>query len=216
MAGSSQRSSVNTNLQTSLSRAELNAKKREMIDLDMMDAQEAKANASGHTIIKKKLHNRAAFVQIIRENYEYLQEIKYLTRAEKAFLLDLTILAELHTNAIADTKTGQFCSVSYIARTLDRDLSGTSDLVNALIQKCVLFEFADIYEIKEHGRNVTERPLFFNPEIICCGDRNKINPTLAKLVIQFDRLERSKILLPWKLSLEPHASFGKLVKRKRK
>ena len=203
-------------LRKRLRQAELRAKAREEINLELVDLQERKANERGFTIVKRRTVNRAEFVQIIRENYEYLQKIDYLTRAEKAFLLDLTIMAELYTNAIADPKTGQFCSVSHIARTLGRDLSGTSDLVNQLLQKSIIYEFVDAYEIKEHGRNVTERPLFFNPEVVCCGDRNKINPTLTKLVMNYDRLEKNRIFLPWKLTLEQNAKYGKLVKRKRK
>lgn len=201
-------------LKNRLQLAELKARAREEINLDVVDREEKKANEKGFTIIKKRTVNRAEFVQFIRDNYEYLQKINYLTRAEKAFLLDLTILAELFTNAIADPKTGQFCSVSQIARTLERDLSGTSDLINQLLEKNIIYEFADAQEIKEYGRNVTFRPLFFNPEIVCCGDRNRINPVLAKLVMQYDRLERRKIHLPWKLTLEPNAKYGKLKKRK--
>lgn len=202
-------------LRNRLQLAELKAKAREEINLGAVEYEERKANEQGFTIIKKRTVNRAEFVQFIRENYEYLQKINYLTRAEKAFLLDLTIMAELYTNAIADSKTGQFCSVSQIARTLERDLSGTSDLINQLLEKSILYEFADAQEIKEYGRNVTFRPLFFNPEIVCCGDRNRINPVLTKLVMQYDRLERKKILLPWKLTLEPNAKYGMLKKRQR-
>lgn len=216
--GSSSRTSPKKGyqLQLAMNQAELHARKRDEIDLEYMELQERKANEQGFTVIKKRTYNRAQFIQIIYENYDYLRTEKYLTRAEKAFILDLTVLTELYTNAIADKKTGHFYSISQIARKLERDLSGTSDLINQLIQKCIIYEFVDAFEIKEFGRNVTERPLFFNPEIVCCSDRNRINPTLTKLAIRFDRLERNKVFLPWKLMLEPNAKYGKLEERRKR
>ncbi|OZU89024.1 hypothetical protein CIL03_08380 [Virgibacillus indicus] len=82
------------------------------------------------------------------------------------------------------------------------------------MKKGMLFEFADIQEIKEFKRNVTQRPLFMNPEIIYAGDRNRINATLARLVMEFDKLERQKVYLEWKLWLKNGSEFGKLYRRK--
>ena len=54
-----------------------------------------------------------------------------------------------------------------------------------------------------------------NPEIIYAGDRNRINATLSKLVIEFDKLERKKVLLMWKLWIKNGEEFGRLYHQKK-
>lgn len=209
----------------SLQQAEQRANKRDLdrnIDLTVVAQEEQKANANGYTIVKKKKTSKVAFAQIIQPNLAYLTSKSYLTNAEMAFLLSLTNFVELHSNAIVQKRfvgdryesNGQFCTVSYIAEALGKNLSNTSKLINELINKSIIFEFVDAYEIKMYGRVVSERPLFFNPEIVYAGDRDKINATLAKLVMQYNRLEKNKMYLPYKLLIQPNQEYGKIVTRK--
>lgn len=213
-------------MRKALVQANTNARFRDLqleVNLDAIEREEKKANEQGYTIVKKRDKNKAGFVQIIQENYLYLLYKGYLTGAEMAFLSALSVYAELHTNAIVQKQwnsdgyfisTGQFCTVSYLAKELKRNKSNTSKLINSLLSKGVLYEFINAHELKEYGRVVSERPLFLNPEIVYCGDRNRINATLCRLVINADPFEKKKIKLPWKIWLKPEDETGKLYRRK--
>lgn len=54
-----------------------------------------------------------------------------------------------------------------------------------------------------------------NPEIVYRGNRNQVNATLARLVTEFDLLEKKRVLLDWKLWLKPGEKYGRLYRRKR-
>jgi hypothetical protein len=105
-------------------------------------------------------------------------------------------------------------SVSEIGEYFGKSRSFTSEMINNLIGKGILYEFVNVDELKEFGRPVTERPLFVNPEIVLCGEKNRINPTLARLAMRYDKLEKKGILLEWKVWLHSGKEYGKLVKRK--
>ncbi|MFS8580971.1 MAG: hypothetical protein LOD88_13225, partial [Novibacillus thermophilus] len=107
-----------------------------------------------------------------------------------------------------------FMSVSEIAECLNCTREHVSKIINKLIEKGIVYEFANTDEIREFGRPVTERPLFVNPEIVFCGERNRINPTLARLAMRYDKLEKKGVLLEWKVWLHSGKEYGKLVKRK--
>ncbi|GGK33090.1 hypothetical protein GCM10010965_27450 [Caldalkalibacillus thermarum] len=198
--------------------AERNARERELlnshVNLDVVNQEEKKANDKGFMIVRKKETDGAGFVQTLKGNIKVLMKKKYLSFNELGFLLGMTDLYELHSNAIINPDTNRFMSVSEIAEYFDRDLSGTSKLINKLIEKGILYELVNTDELREFGRPVTERPLFVNPEIVLCGERNRINATLARLAMRYDKLEKRKIHLEWKVWLHSGKEYGKLVKRK--
>ncbi|GGA35285.1 hypothetical protein GCM10007416_05170 [Kroppenstedtia guangzhouensis] len=204
-------------LKQALNQAELKARQRDSnlaVNLEQVAAEEKKANEQGFTIVKRRNTNKAGFVQSIKENIGMLVRNKYLTNAELAFVYSLHELVELHSNAIVDPETGQFLTVSEIARTLKRNVKKTSTMINDLIDKGIIYEFVNVHELKEFGRAVSERPFFMNPEIVLCGDRNRINATLSRLVLMNDQFEKKKIPLAWKLWLHPNDEYGKLYRRK--
>lgn len=204
-------------LKQALNQAELKARQRDSnlaVNLEQVAAEEKKANEQGFTIVKRRNTNKAGFVQSIKENMGMLVRNKYLTNAELAFVYSLHELVELHSNAIVDPETGQFLTVSEIARTLKRNVKKTSTMINDLIDKGIIYEFVNVHELKEFGRAVSERPFFMNPEIVLCGDRNRINATLSRLVLMNDQFEKKKIPLAWKLWLHPNDEYGKLYRRK--
>lgn len=206
--------SVN-HLEQILNKAEIKAKQREFansIDLTIVAKEVQKANEQNVGIYIKEPKNKAEFTIINQDNLLALIQKKYLTNAERTLIFDLSALVELHSNAITNEK-GQFLTVSEIARILGRNVSATSTLINQLIKKGIIYEFVDINELKEFKRSVSSRPFFFNPEIVFCGDRNKINATLCKLVLNSDRLEKNKVYLNWKLWIHPHEKYGALYKR---
>ncbi|GAB3051209.1 hypothetical protein [Virgibacillus ainsalahensis] len=193
------------------------AKRRDLqsdIDLTTISQEEEKANEKGYGLFKLKQKNNAHFCQAIQENLDMVIKSKHLTNSEIGLLLSLMPLVQLHSNAIIERETNEFMSISKIARYLDRERTATSKIISRLLQKGMLFEFVNVQEIKEHKRSITQRPLFMNPEIIYSGDRNRINATLSRLVMEFDRLERKKVYLPWKLWLKNGSEFGRLYRRK--
>src|SRR5699024_4878142 len=200
-----------------LNKAEHNAKTRDRqhdINLTAISEEEVKANEQGYGLYKLKQKNHAPFCQAIQENLDMVIRSKLLMNSEIGLLLSLMPLVQLHSNAIVDRETNEFMSIANIARYLDRERTSTSKLVSKLLKKGMLFEFANVEEIKKHKRSVSQRPLFMNPEVIYSGDRNRINATLSRLVMEFDRLERKKVYLPWKLWLKHNSEFGRLYRRK--
>ena len=205
------------NMKDQLESAEKKARAREsetVVDLVSVTKEERKANEQGYGLYKLEQKNKATFVQGIKDNLDVLIRNEYLTNAELGFLFSLSPLVEFHSNAVTDQETGQFMTVSDLANYLNRSRESCSRVLSKLIEKGMIYEFVDAQEIKEFNRNVSRRPLFMNPEIIYAGDRNKVDATLSKLIINFERLERKKILLPWKLWIHHNEEHGKLYRRK--
>ncbi|WP_067729910.1 helix-turn-helix domain-containing protein [Oceanobacillus damuensis] len=184
------------------------------VNLSSVSQEEKKANDQGYGLYKLRDKNKARFCQAIQENLSAIIKARHLTNSEIGVLLSLMPLVQLHSNAIIDHNNNHFLSISEIARYLGRERSATSKIITQLLNKGMLFEFADVQEIKQYRRNVTQRPLFMNPELIYAGDRNRINATLARLVMEFDKLERQKVYLEWKLWLKNGHEFGKLYRRR--
>jgi len=187
---------------------------REKVNIHEVNKQEKVANSIGYGLYKIKDTNKAPFGQTISENIEMLRDHEYLTGADKAFLFDIEPLIEMHSNILVNKSTGEFMTVSDIARCLDKSVPHTSKIVNRLINKGVLFEMTNVQEIKQFGRSITKRPIFMNPEIMFKGNRNEINASLARLTMNLDPFEKQKIHLPWKVWMPLHAQSGKLYRRK--
>ncbi|ALP37950.1 hypothetical protein ASL14_18940 [Paenibacillus sp. IHB B 3084] len=203
-------------LKRTLQQAELEAKRRSEIDLNAVNMEDAKANEQGFMIVRKKQKaaNQTRFSQTIDLNISYLCQSQYLSSAEFSFVFTLAPMLKIGVNAIVDPQTGQYCSVSEIASFLKRSRQKTSEMISTLIEKGIMYEFANVHELKIHGRHVTRRPFFLNPEILCCGDKSKLESGITQLMIHYNILEKAGIKLPIKAVLEPHSRYGKLVRRK--
>lgn len=201
-------------LKRRLDQAELKAKRRLDVNLEVVNAEAVKADEKGFMLIKKPDVNRTLFSQNISENIDYLNGKKYLTGAESSFVFRLAPYIQANTNAITDSKTGQFFSVSDIAKKLGVSRTSASLTIDALLQKGILYEFVNVTELKIHGRTVTQRPFFMNPEIICCGGKSRLDAGIVDLMVHYNILERRGIKLPTKAVRLPKARYGKLVSRK--
>jgi hypothetical protein len=199
--------------------ADRNARRRDIengIDIDAIGREFSKARDKGLKIISYVDKNRVPFAQVIAPNMRYLVKNNYLATAEMAFLLSIAANIEMHSNAIIcyeDSDKGQYLKVADMANLFNYSERQASRLVNGLINKGIIYEYVDTLTIKKYGRVVEERPLFLNPEIIYCGDKNKINATLCRLVINADHLEKGKLKLPWKLWLDSGCEYGRLYRR---
>lgn len=190
-------------------------------DLAVVNEQEHIANHNRFTLVKIKDVNRAEFTQIITDNVECLMAHKYLTKPEQAFIFAVSHTIELHSNALVRHKvteeglssTGEFLSVSEIAEMIDATRQTASSVINSLVKKGILYELADVEQVKIYGRIMTERALFVNPEVLFCGDKNRVNATLCRMVIGADRIEKAGIRMPWKIWLKDGAEYGRLYRR---
>lgn len=196
--------------------AEQNVRRREIergIDVDLLARELQKASEQNLKVVHVAPRNPASFVQVIAENLNYIVENEYLSTSELAFLMAAMGRAELHSNAIVSAD-GQYMTVTELAESTKYSVRQARTLVGSLLDKGMLYEFVDAQQIKRHGRVVEERPLYLNPEIIFCGDKNRINATLCRLAINADPLERRGVALPWKLWIDAGAEHGRLYRRK--
>lgn len=194
-------------------RARLRDYQRE-VDLLAIERELQKAEESGLMLVRTQRKNRAVFTQIITENTNYLLERQYMTTAEKSFLYDLANFVEMHSNAIVKPDgTGKYMTITDLAKALHYSVRHVRTLTNRLIEKGIIYEFVDTQSLKKYGRVVEERPLFLNPEIIFRGDKNRINATLCRLVMNADHLEKAKMYLPLKVWIGHNEEYGKLYRR---
>ena len=199
--------------------ADKNARMRDIesrIDMDMLRRELGKVEEHGYKVIQLPDKNRAQFAQVIAPNMRYLVKHNYLATSELAFLFSISGYIEMHSNAIVsydNNEQGQYLKVSDISKLLNYSERQASRLINSLINKGVIYEYVDTLTIRKYGRAIQERPLFLNPEVIFCGDRNRVNATLCRLVMNADHLEKSKVRLPWKLWLDKGCEYGRLYRR---
>jgi DNA-binding MarR family transcriptional regulator len=203
---------------------EMEIRKRDFmgsLDIDAMSRQMNAAKERGLRVIPLVDKNRAQFAQMIAPNMRHLVKQKYLTTPELAFLTSICGNIEMHSNAIVsyeDNGMGQYLKVTDIAKLMNYSERQARRLISSLIEKGIIYEYVDSLSMKKYGRVVEERPLFLNPEIVFSGNRNKINATLCRLVINADHLEKASkdkksIKLPWKLWIEHGCEFGRLYRR---
>lgn len=183
------------------------------IDLSEITTETEKARKLGYGIHRLKRVNSSPFVQANVSNLQFLIASRYLTDPEWNVLSKIQTLCELNTNSIVDPENKQFMSISEIALFLKKDRVATSKIVNTLLKKGVLYEIVNTQEIREHGRPVTERPLYMNPELYYAGNRNQVNAILSKICIQSDLLEKKEVKLSWKIWYTSGEKFGRLVTR---
>lgn len=182
------------------------------IDVDTLAREIEKAENQNLRLIRVNPKNRASFAQVISENLRFLLDAEYLSTAELAYIFSLSGFVEMNSNAITKPD-GEYMTLSDIAERIHYSVRQVRTLTGSLLEKGVIYEFVDVQSLKRYGRVIEERPLFMNPEIIYSGDRNRINATLCRLVMNADHIEKAKIHLPWKLWLEKNAEYGRLYSR---
>lgn len=186
--------------------------RKDAVDTGVVDEQEEKANKTGHTIVKIRTKNRARFAQVISDNVYYLLNKDYINLAELGLITALSTTLEMHSNAIVKS-AGEYHTISSLALAFNYSVRHTRRLINQLIDKGIVYELVDAKSLKMYGRTIEQRPLFSNPEVVFAGDRNRINATLARIVINADHIENAGMKLPWKIWVKPGGEHAKLYKR---
>ncbi|MCQ6530979.1 helix-turn-helix domain-containing protein [Bacillus mycoides] len=179
--------------------AEKNARLRDIENSKILSEEEmyianelqSKANLRGMKLVpERKIKNKAKFVQIIQDNWSYLQSISYLKNEEIVFLMSLIPFIGFGSNAIVDNpKKKQPLPLTQreLAKSLETSETKVSRVVKALYTKGIIARSESIVE----NSNVKSYALFINPHILYAGDRDNIEEGLK---IQFIKIMRAKPL----------------------
>lgn len=157
--------------------------KNVLTDEELQKATElqTKANARGMVLIpERKIKNRARFVQLNQANLLYLRDIKYLTTAEKTFIMDIAPHIEIESNCIVEDskKTNSIpLTQSDLAVVLGKKKQNVNPIIKGLIDKGILARSESGLE----DNNVRAYALFVNPHIMFSGDRDNVNGTLKAM-----------------------------------
>lgn len=182
-----------------LKQAEKNARLREIENSKILSEEEmyianelqSKANLRGMKLVpERKVKNKAKFVQIIQDNWSYLQSISYLKNEEIVFLMSLIPFIGFGSNAIVDNpKKKQPLPLTQreLAKSLETSETKVSRVVKALYTKGIIARSESVVE----NSNVKSYALFINPHILYAGDRDNIEEGLK---IQFIKIMRAKPL----------------------
>lgn len=165
-------------------------------EMELMNRLQAKAQARGSIIIpEKKVKNRDRYVQIQQLNMAYLRKIKYLTNAEKVFLLDISPLVGIDSNCLVEdiyAKSPIPLTITDIAEAIDRTKNNISPIINSLIDKGILARS----ETGLEDNNARAYAIFVNPNIMLSGNRDNVNATLKAM---FKRVPKDLKSLPTKM-----------------
>ncbi|EJQ59838.1 hypothetical protein IG7_05656 [Bacillus cereus HuA2-4] len=157
---------------------------------------QAKANSYGMKLVpERKVKNKAKFVQIIQQNFQYLFEINYLSNAEKVFLLDISMCVGFLSNClVSDINSKEQVPLTQreLAKKIGRHETKVSPLIKNLIDKGIMSRS----ESGVDGNNVRAYAIFLNPHIMFSGNKDDINPTLKAM---FTKVPKQLKNLPIKL-----------------
>jgi len=152
---------------------------------------QSKANSRGMKLVpERKVKNKAKFVQIIQDNWSYLQSISYLKNEEIVFLMSLIPFIGFGSNAIVDNpkkKQPLPHTQRELAKSLETSETKVSRVVKALYTKGIIARSESVVD----NSNVKSYALFINPHILYAGDRDNIEEGLK---IQFIKIMRAKPL----------------------
>ncbi|KXY40035.1 hypothetical protein AT257_06745 [Bacillus cereus] len=150
-------------------------------EMVLANTLQIKANERGMKLVpERKIRNKAKFVQIIQQNITYLRSEKYLTNAEKSFLIDIAGYVGFLSNCLVEDvnlKNPIPLTQSDLSRKLGIDKSNMSKRVNSLIDKGVLARSESGIE----NNNVRAYSLFVNPNILFSGNKDEVNGTLKAM-----------------------------------
>jgi len=172
-----------------LNKAEKNARLRDIQneqvltneELELANELQSKANAGKMKLVpERKVKNNFKFAQFLQANWGYIRMEKYLTNAEKNFLLDLVPNVGFLSNCIVDDpkkKNQTPLTQNEIAELLGIDKSNVSKIVKRLIDKGIIARS----ETGVDGSNARAYALYINPNIIFSGNKDEINLTLMTM-----------------------------------
>jgi hypothetical protein len=182
-------------------------------NLAAVDREVAKA-PPGHAIVITRDVNMAPFTQNLSENIITLCSSKTLSNADELLMYRLSRFVTCRTNEIVLPKRDHHTPTNdELAAALGYGSSQFRSVLRSLISKGIVHEIVDTEQIRQYGHAIKERMLMMNPELFVFGDKNQLEMTLCRLHIMSDKLERNKVLLPWKIWYRPDNRWGRLYRR---
>lgn len=165
-------------------------------DMEIANELAGKAAKQGMRLVpERKVKSRVKFAQIIQENWGYLNQINYLTTAEKAFLTDIIPHIGFLSNCVIEdikSKSPMPCTQESLGKKIGKNASQMTKMIKPLIEKGIIARS----ETGSEEYNSKSFALFVNPNIIFCGDRDNVNETLKAI---FARPNKELKKLPVKL-----------------
>jgi predicted transcriptional regulator len=174
----------------SSSKASKNARKRDIEnskvltdeEMEQANALQSKAQEAKMKLVpERKIKNNFKFAQFIQRNWKVLRMGKYLTMAEKNFLVDIMPNIGFDSNCIVDDvmKTSNAVPLTQqdIANMLGTNKSKVSKLVSSLIDKGIMARS----ETGIEDNNARAYALFVNPNVIISGNKDSVNLTLQAM-----------------------------------
>jgi predicted transcriptional regulator len=132
---------------------------------------------------RKKRTDGVKFVQLIQDNWDYVIENKYLTDEEILFLMRIQRKLAFKSNCIVfdiHQKEQVPMTQKDIADFLKTDKAKVSKIVRSLTEKGIIVRAIGH---KREGVNARAYSLYINPNLMICGDKEKIEETLKMLFI---------------------------------
>ncbi|MFK3961921.1 MarR family transcriptional regulator [Pseudalkalibacillus hwajinpoensis] len=168
----------------SSNRAEKNARMRDIEneregkfnsdDLQKVNEYSEKAAKQGMKLVpERRIKERSGFAQFLQENWAYLNQNKYLTSAEKIFLLDIMPYVGLRSNCIVDNPRAYSqmpLTQEEIGLKIGRYSSDVSKYLKSLEKKYIIFKGAT----GSHEYNSKSFAIYLNPNIIYSGSRDNV------------------------------------------
>ncbi|PEG15644.1 hypothetical protein COO04_13820 [Bacillus toyonensis] len=179
--------------------AERNARLRDIENSKILSEEEMylasklqlKANLRGMQLIpQRKIKNRAKFVQIIQDNWRYLQSVSYLKNEQIVFLMSLIPFIGFGSNAIVDNPKKKQ-PIPLTQRELSILLKTSETKVSRVVRSLNMKGILARSESSVENSNVKSYALFINPHILYAGDRDNIEEGLK---IQFLKVMKVKPL----------------------
>lgn len=165
-------------------------------EMKQVNNLQAKATSRGMRLVpEKKIKNNFRFAQLLQANWGYLRLKKYLTSAEKNFLVDLVPNIGFLSNCIVDDpkkKNQTPLTQTEIADLLGIDKANVSKIVKRLMDKGIIARS----ETGVDGSNARAYALYINPNIMFSGDKDDVNLTL---VTMFKKIPKELKNLPERL-----------------
>lgn len=147
-------------------------------EMRLANELQAKANARGMKLIpERKVKNKAKFAQFIQENWSYLNTVKYLTPAEKTFILDIMPFVGFKTNCLVEdisAKAQMPLTQEALAQKIGKHKSDVSKLLKRLEKKYLIFRG----QTGSEEYNAISHSIYINPNILYCGDRDNVSEHL--------------------------------------
>lgn len=171
-----------------LQKAEKNAKMRDIRKAQLLEEINELTGENYYIGKKRKKHDRVKFVQIIQENWGYLEDKGYLKTEEIKFLNRIIRYIGFRSNCIVNDinqKEQIPLTQKELAEQLGSSKQTVGRLINQLVDKGILAKAESGKE--DVNTNARMYAIYVNPNIMFSGDKNDVNETLKTMFLKANK-----------------------------